>query len=71
MAFKLILVAYCFWRVSVKKYVVKGLYTMVVEAGNGPEAKQTSERILRHEGVKAVALDVEERGHDRWRHSRK
>ena len=42
-----------------KKYVVKGLYTMVVEAGNGPEAKQTSERILRHEGVKALAIEVE------------
>lgn len=42
-----------------KKYVVKGLYTMVVEAGNGPEAKQTSERILRHEGVKAVAVEAE------------
>ncbi len=33
------------------RYVVKGLYTMVVEADNGPEAKQVSERILRHEGI--------------------
>ena len=41
------------------RYVVKGLYMMVVEADNGLEAKQVSERILRHEGVKALTIEVE------------
>lgn len=42
------------------RYVVKGLYTMVVEADNGPEAKQVSERILRHEGIKGIVMEAEE-----------
>jgi hypothetical protein len=42
------------------QFIVKGMFTMVVEAGGCQEAKQTAERILQHEGVKAIALEVTE-----------
>jgi hypothetical protein len=41
-------------------YIVKGFFTMAVEANAAPEAKHTAERILRGEGVKAIALDAME-----------
>ncbi len=53
------------------QYIVKGIFTMVVEAGGCPEAKQAAERILRHEGVKAVALEANEnRGNGRKKEKR-
>lgn len=42
------------------QFIVKGMFTMAVDAESAPEAKQTAERILRHEGVKAIALEVTE-----------
>lgn len=39
-------------------YIVKGMFTMIVDATAPPEAKQTAERILQHEGVKAIALEA-------------
>lgn len=42
------------------QFVVKGMFTMIVDATAPPEAKQTAERILQHEGVKAIALEVTE-----------
>ena len=41
-------------------YIVKGMFKMAVEANAAPEAKHTAERILRGEGVKAVALEAME-----------
>jgi len=41
-------------------YIVKGMFQMAVEANAAPEAKQAAERILRGEGVKAVALEANE-----------
>ena len=43
-----------------QQYIVKGFFTMAVEAEGWPEAKQTAERILRHEGVRATALEANE-----------
>lgn len=42
------------------QYIVKGMFQMTVEANAAPEAKHTAERILRGEGVKAIALDAME-----------
>lgn len=42
------------------QFVVKGMFTMIVSAGSPPDAKQTAERILRHEGIKAVAVEATE-----------
>ena len=42
------------------QYIVKGMYQMVVEASSWTEAKQTSERILRNDGIKAVAVEASE-----------
>ena len=36
--------------------IVKGMFRMVVDAGSAPEAKNTAERELKAEGVKAIAL---------------
>ena len=41
-----------------QQYIVKGFFTMAVEAEGWPEAKQTAERILRHGGIKAVAVEA-------------
>lgn len=41
-------------------YVVKGMFTMVVEADGAPEARRTAERILRNDGVKVFVLDAAE-----------
>ena len=43
-----------------QQYIVKGFFTMAVEAEGYQDAKQAAERILRHEGVKAVALEANE-----------
>ena len=42
------------------QYIVKGIFTMAVEAECYQGAKQAAERILRGEGVKAVALEAME-----------
>ncbi len=42
------------------RFVVKGTFTMIVDATTPPEAKQTAERILRNEGVRATALEANE-----------
>jgi hypothetical protein len=42
------------------QYIVKGIYTMAVEAGSMPEAKQTAERILRNDGIKAISIEATE-----------
>ncbi len=42
------------------QYIVKGIFTMAVEAEGWPEANQAAERILRGEGVKAVAREAME-----------
>ncbi len=44
------------------QYIVKGMYQMVVEASSWTEAKQTSERILRNDGIKVIALEATENG---------
>ena len=41
-------------------YVVKGMFTMVVEADGATEARSTAERILRNDGIKAIVLDAAE-----------
>jgi hypothetical protein len=41
------------------QFVVKGIYTMTVEANSFQEAKQVSERILRHEGIKGIVMEAE------------
>ena len=41
-----------------QQYIVKGFFTMAVEAEGWPEAKQTAERILRHGGIEAVAVEA-------------
>ena len=43
-----------------QKFIVKGIFTMAVDATNHQDAKQAAERILRGEGVKAVALEAME-----------
>ena len=43
-----------------QQYIVKGFFTMAVEAEGWPEAKQTAERILRNDGIKAIALEATE-----------
>lgn len=43
-----------------QQYIVKGFFTMAVEAEGWPEAKQTAERILRHNGIRAVAVEATE-----------
>ena len=43
-----------------QQYIVKGFFTMAVEAEGYQGAKQAAERILRGEGVKAVALEANE-----------
>ncbi len=45
-----------------QQYIVKGFFTMAVEAEGWPEAKQTAERILRNDGIKAIALEATENG---------
>jgi hypothetical protein len=42
------------------QYITKGMFVMVVDANTVVEAKQTAERILKHEGVKAVAVEATE-----------
>ena len=42
------------------QFVVKGIYTMTVEANSWQGAKQVSERILRHEGIKGIVMEAEE-----------
>ena len=41
-------------------YVVKGMFQMAVQADTAPEAKHTAERILRYDGIKAIALEAME-----------
>jgi len=43
-----------------QQYIVKGFFTMAVEAEGWPEARQTAERILRHNGVRAVVVEANE-----------
>ena len=43
-----------------QQYIVKGFFTMAVEAEGWPEAKQTAKRILRNDGIKAIALEAME-----------
>ena len=43
-----------------QQYIVKGFFTMAIEAECYQGAKQAAERILRGEGVKAVALEAME-----------
>ena len=43
-----------------QQFIVKGIFTMAVDATNHQDAKQAAERILRGEGVKAVALEANE-----------
>ena len=43
-----------------QQFIVKGIFTMAVDATNHQDAKQAAERILRGEGVKAIALDAME-----------
>ena len=42
------------------QYIVKGMFTMAVDADSAPEAKHTAERILRYDGIKAIALEAME-----------
>lgn len=42
------------------QFITKGMFVMVVDAKTAVEAKQTAERILRHEGIKAVAVEATE-----------
>lgn len=42
------------------QYIVKGMFRMVVDASSAPEAKHEAERVLKGEGVKAIALDAVE-----------
>ena len=48
-------------------YIVKGMFQMAVEANAAPEAKHTAERILRNDGIKAIALDATENNGKRGR----
>lgn len=48
-------------------YIVKGFFTMAVEADAAPEAKHTAERILRNDGIKAIALEATENNSDNGR----
>ena len=41
-------------------YIVKGMFQMAVQADTAPEAKHTAERILRYDGIKAIALEAME-----------
>jgi len=43
-------------------YIVKGMFQMAVQADSAPEAKHEAERVLKGEGVKAVALEATENG---------
>ena len=45
-----------------QQYIVKGFYTMAVEAEGYQGAKQAAERILRNGGIKAIALEATENG---------
>lgn len=42
------------------RYIVNGIYKMIVEASGWAEAKQISREILKREGVKAVAIEAKE-----------
>ena len=42
-------------------YIVKGIFTMGVEADRAPEARSTAERILRNDGIKATVMDAAEK----------
>lgn len=41
-------------------YIVKGMFRMVIDASSAPEAKHEAERVLKGEGIKAIALDAME-----------
>jgi hypothetical protein len=43
------------------QYIVKGMFRMVVDASSAPEAKHEAERVLKGEGIKAIALDAMEK----------
>ncbi len=43
-------------------YIVKGMFQMAVEAEGYQGAKQAAERILRNDGIKAIALEATENG---------
>jgi len=49
------------------QYIVRGMFTMVVEAGGYQDAKQAAEQILRNDGIKAIALDATENNGKRGR----
>ena len=42
------------------QFIVKGIFTIVVDANSMPEAKQTAERILRNDGIKAISIEATE-----------
>ena len=42
------------------QYIVRGMFTMAVEAEGYQGAKQAAERILRNDGIKAIALEATE-----------
>jgi hypothetical protein len=48
-------------------YIVKGTFQMAVQADTAPEAKHTAERILRYDGIKAIALEATENNSDNGR----
>lgn len=55
-----------------QQFIVKGIFTMAVDATNHQDAKQAAKRILRGEGVKAVALEANEnRGNGKGKRGRK
>jgi hypothetical protein len=49
------------------QYIVRGMFTMAVEAEGYQGAKQAAERILRNDGIKAIALDATENNGKRGR----
>ena len=40
------------------QYITKGMFVMVVDASTVVEAKQTAERILRHNGIRGVVVEA-------------
>ena len=40
------------------QYITKGMFVMVVDANTVVEARQTAERILRHNGIRAVVVEA-------------
>ncbi len=42
------------------QFITKGMFVMVVDAESSREAKQTAERILRHNGIRAVVVEASE-----------